>query len=150
MPMALKPRPLLPHNPARTPRPTIRLLLISSRLLNPVHDITAHLDIVVGKLTDLGVVDAHDLVLLAAAEVQAGDQINEEEDDAGADEGVGEAAYGVGELVRELDPVPVQPAAGDHGVAVEVGLVEIDLVRVQKGEEERGTDYVVCGEEAGK
>jgi hypothetical protein len=81
------------------------------------------LDIVIGELAELAVVDADDLCFLAGAQRQTGDQVHEEEDDAGAEEGVGEAGDGVRQLVAELDVVAVEPAAGDHGEAVEVGDV---------------------------
>lgn len=81
------------------------------------------LDIIIRKLAELAVVDADDLCFLTGAQRQAWDQVHEEEDNAGAEERVGEAGDGVGQLVAELDVVAVEPAAGDHGEAVEVGDV---------------------------
>lgn len=83
----------------------------------------AELDVVVGELAHLAVVQAQLLLLGRHAQAQAGDEVQEEQDDAGHDEGVGEAGDAVGELVAELDPVVVEPAAGDLGEAVEVGNV---------------------------
>ena len=88
-----------------------------------VQDLAGQLDVVVGELADLRVVDAQDLGLLGGAQGEAGDQVHEEEDQAGAAEGVDAAGDGVRELVAELDPVVVEPAAGDLGEAVEVGYV---------------------------
>ena len=81
------------------------------------------LDIIVGKLAELVVVDADDFCFLTSAQRQAGDEVHDEEDDARAEEGVGEAGDGVCELVAELDVVAVEPAAGNTGEAVEVGDV---------------------------
>lgn len=99
-----------------------RRLLPQERLLT-VRDLAPMLHIVVRELAELAVIDAHDLGFLGGAQRQAGDQVHEEEDDAGGEEGVGEARDGVGDLVAQLDVVAVEPAAGDLGDAVEVGDV---------------------------
>lgn len=83
-------------------------------------DVTAQLDVVVGELAQLGVVEARLLLLGGGAQAQAGDEVHDEEDQAGDAEGVGEAGDAVRELVRELDVVVVEPAAVDLGEAVEV------------------------------
>ena len=51
------------------------------------------------------------------------DEVEQEEDDAGAAERVDEAGGGAGRLVAELDPVTVEPAALDLGDAVETSNV---------------------------
>ena len=71
-----------------------------------------------GKLSNLGIVHAHDLRSLASTELQAGDEIDEEEDNAGHDEGVGHAGNGVSKLIAELDPVLVEPTTGNDGATV--------------------------------
>ncbi len=59
------------------------------------------------------------------------DEIDKQQDQAGADEGIYEADQRVGELVGQLHPMVAEPAALDDGCAVEMG-------------------DVVCGEEAGE
>jgi len=92
-------------------------------VLDVVEHLARQLDVVVGELADLGVVDAEDLGLLASAEPQAGDEVHDEEDDRGADEAVEAAREGVGQLVADLDPVVVDPAAGDDLDVVQVGNI---------------------------
>lgn len=99
----------------------LRLRLIHQRIA--IDHITRQFNIVVCELADLSIVHAEDFSFFAGAETQAGDEVHDEEDDAGAAEGVGEARDGVGELVGELDPVAVEPAALDDGEAVEVRYV---------------------------
>jgi catalase (peroxidase I) len=55
--------------------------------------------------------------------MQAGHEIQTQQNQTGAAEGVDHARDGVGELVGDLDPVAVEKAASDDGVAVEVGNV---------------------------
>lgn len=76
------------------------------------------LDVIVRELAELDVVDAYVLVLGGDAQAQARDQVHEEQDDARQDERIREAGNGVGELVRELDVVVVDPATGDRAEAV--------------------------------
>lgn len=86
-------------------------------------DVAAELDVVVGKLAHLAVVQAHLLLLGRHAQAQPGHEVHEEQDDAGQDERVRKAGHAVGELVAQLDPIVVEPAAGDLGETVEVGNV---------------------------
>lgn len=79
------------------------------------------LDVIVGKLAELDVVHAELLLLGAGAQGQAGDEVEEEEDEAGQDEGPGKGRDGAGELVAHLDPVMLDPAEGLPGGAVELG-----------------------------
>ena len=95
-------------------------------------DIPRQLYVIVGKLADLGVVNTHDLGLLARAQTQTRDQVHDEEDDAGSAERVGEAGCAVGKLVAELDVVTVEPPTRDDGDAVKSGNVV--------GSEEGGED----------
>lgn len=64
-----------------------------------VGGVAVDLDVVVGELAELDVVDTGFFVVGGDAEGEAGDEVEEEEDDAGQDEGVGEAGDGVGDLV---------------------------------------------------
>lgn len=88
-----------------------------------VAGVALELDVVVGELAELAVVEANVLLLGGDAQAEAGHQVHQEQDQARHDERVGEAGDRVGELVAELDPVVVDPAAGDDGEAVEVGDV---------------------------
>ena len=81
------------------------------------------------ELAQLHIIDPRHLFLLRDAESEAGDVVHGEEDEAGAAEGVDEVGERVRKLVAELDVVVVQPAAGDDGVAVEVGDVVAGLLR---------------------
>lgn len=106
-----------------------RVLALSIRHI--VQHLTRQLNVIVSELADLRIVDTQDLSFLRGAERETGNQVHDEEDEAGAAERVDAAGDGVGELVAELYPVVVEPAAGDLGKAVEVR-------------------YVVCGEEGGE
>lgn len=75
------------------------------------------------ELADLRVINTQNLGLLGGPDMQAGDQVQDEEDDAGEDKGIASAGEGIGKLVSELDPVTVQPAASDDLHAVQVGDV---------------------------
>ena len=88
-----------------------------------VNNVSRQLNIIIRELSNLSVVHAQHFGLFRCPQFETGDQVHDEEDEAGAAEGVGEAREGVGELVGELDPVSVEPAAVDDGEAVEVGYV---------------------------
>jgi hypothetical protein len=85
--------------------------------------VAGDLDVVIGELAELAVVETNLLPLGGDAQRQAGHEVHEEQDDAGHDERVREAGDAVGKLVAELDVVVVDPAAGDLAEAVEVGDV---------------------------
>lgn len=89
-------------------------------IIDTVDDVTRQLDVVIREFADLGIVDAHNFVFFRRAEGEAGNEVDGEEDDARADEGVGEARDGVSKLVGNLDPVAVEPATGDLGETVEM------------------------------
>lgn len=110
------------------PTPRIHSTMLPRHI---IQHLPRQLNIVIRELANLGVVNTQNLRFFGGAKAQSGDQVHDEEDETGAEEGVGEAGAGVGDLVAELDPVPVEPAAGDGGHAVEVR-------------------YVVCREEAGE
>jgi hypothetical protein len=77
-----------------------------------VAQVAGELDVVVGKLAELDVIHAELLLLGGGAEGQTGDEVEEEEDDAGEDKSPGEGSDGTGELVTHLDPVVLDPAKG--------------------------------------
>lgn len=76
------------------------------------------------KLANLNVINTERLLLLGGTQAQCGDEFADEveraEDQTCAEEGVCAAGEGVSELVAELDPVVVQPAAIDDGVSVQM------------------------------
>lgn len=78
------------------------------------------LNVVVGKLAELGVIKTKLLLLGSDTQAEARDEVHEEQDDAGHAERVGETGNTVGQLVAELDPVVVKPATGDLAEAIEV------------------------------
>jgi len=80
------------------------------------------------KLSNLGIVNSHDFVLLRGTQTKARDEVDEEKDDTAADKRVCEARHRVCELVAQLDVVVVDPAAVNLGRAVEVSNVITVLV----------------------
>lgn len=86
------------------------------------------LDIIVRELAELVIIKTNLLLVLVDTERKTGNEVEEEEDDAGHDEGVGEAGDAVGELVGELDVVVVDPATVNDGGTVQSG----DVVTVMK------------------
>jgi hypothetical protein len=88
-----------------------------------VQDFAGQFNVVVCELANLSIVDTQDLSFLGGAEGQAGDQVHDEEDEAGSAEGVGTSGDGVSELVAELHPVMVEPAAWNLGEAIEMCYV---------------------------
>lgn len=104
-----------------------RVLGMTISLLG-VQYLTSKLNIVVGELSNLGIIDTKNLCLLGGAKGKSWDEVHDEENDAGSEEGVGSSRYGVSQLPAKLDPVVVQPSSWDGSCAVEMC-------------------YVVCGEE---
>lgn len=82
--------------------------------------IPGDLDVVICKLSNLGIVNTHDLILLGRSKAETRNEVDNEENDAGADERVGKTADGVGQLVSELDVVLVEPSSRNDGSAVKV------------------------------
>lgn len=72
-----------------------------------VDDIPRQFDVIVGELANLGIIHAKNFSFFGGAQAQAGDEVHDEEDEAGAAEGVGEAGDGVRKLEGELDPVAI-------------------------------------------
>ncbi len=99
------------------------LALVLLGKTGPDDGIAHQLDVIVRELANFGVVHTEYLCFFGGPESEARDQVHDEEDETGATKAVGEAGDGVGELVGELHPVVVEPAAGDFGETVEVGDV---------------------------
>jgi hypothetical protein len=92
-----------------------------------VAGVALELNVVVGELAELAVIKTHLLLLGADAKAKTGDEVHDEQDDAGHDEGVRETRHAVSELVSELDPVVVDPTTGDDGNAIESGYVVTEI-----------------------
>lgn len=127
----------------------LRAHLLPALLLphNDIAIVPPQLHIVIRELAQLRFIKTHAFLFSAGAQAKARHEVHEEEDDAGAEEGVCEAGHAVGELVRELDVVVIEPAARDLGEAVEVrdvvavvGLVRGFQVGIDRRGGERG-DY---------
>ena len=88
------------------------------------------LNIIVGEFTELRVVNTDNLSILRCAERKAGDEVHDEQDEAGAEEAVGETRDTVCELISELDVMAIQPAAIDLGETVEMRNVVTVSVRL--------------------
>ncbi len=57
-----------------------------SLVFDTVNHISGNLDVVISELADFGLVHTHDLLLVGCTEVETGDQIDQEEDEAAEDE----------------------------------------------------------------
>lgn len=88
-----------------------------------VRNMAGDLDVIVGELAELAVVEAKILVVDADTQAEAGDQVHQEEDEAGQGEGPGETGDGASQLVAELDVVVLDPTAGNRAFAG-VGAIE--------------------------
>jgi hypothetical protein len=135
-------------SPKFTPSPTPSpCTCVSSVLLVVLGvDLCLERDVVVCELAHLGVVDAEDFCFFVCAEAKARGEVhdpaydelmaialqqtawgNKRTNGLGGkkthrhDEGVAEGCARVGELVGELDPVPVEPASGYHGDSIGAG-----------------------------
>lgn len=86
-------------------------------------DIASELNIVVGELSELGIVDTEDFGLLRAAEGKTWDEVHDEKDNAGSTEGVCETSNGVGKLVGKLNVVTVDPSTWNDSGAIEMSYV---------------------------
>lgn len=85
--------------------------------------ITSDLNVVVRKLSNLGIVNTHDFILFGGSKAETGNEVDGKENDARAEERVGKTTDGVGQLVSKLDVVLVEPASGDGSNAVKVSNV---------------------------
>lgn len=77
-------------------------------------------DITYGELSDFGIVNAHDLIFLARAKVESGNEVDDKQDNAASAEGVSEARDRVCQLVRKLDVVFIDPASVNLGETIQV------------------------------
>ena len=59
--------------------------------LNAIDNVASDFNVVVSKLANLSIVNAHNLILLGGTQAETGDQVEDEQDDAGAEERVGKA-----------------------------------------------------------
>jgi hypothetical protein len=85
--------------------------------------------VIVGPLSDPVLVDPDNLLLFGRSEAEEGDKVESPADGRGEDERVGGTGDRVGDLVSQLDPVLVEPSAGDGVAAVQAGL-EVDVNNV--------------------
>lgn len=81
---------------------------------------TAKLNVVIRKLSELTIIETHFLLLSSHAQAEAGYKVHEEQNDAGQNKGIGETGNTVGQLVSELNVVLVEPAAIDLAETIEV------------------------------
>ena len=75
------------------------------------------------KLANLSIVDTQNLILFRGTQAESRDEVENEQDDAGSEEGVGSSRYRVGKLVSQLDIVMIDPAAGNRGSTIQVRYV---------------------------
>lgn len=85
--------------------------------------IASDLDVVISKLSNLSIVNAHDLILFGGSKAETGNEVEDKENEAGAEERVGKTTDGVGQLVSKLDVVLVEPASGNDGSTVKMSNV---------------------------
>lgn len=85
--------------------------------------LAAEFYVIIGKFAELGIIHTDNFVLWGCAEGETGDEVHDKEDEAGAEEGVGETGNTICELVGKLDPVVVEPAAVNDGEAIEMCYV---------------------------
>lgn len=88
-----------------------------------VAGVALKLNVIVGELAKLTVIETDFLFLGANAKAEARDQVHEEQDQASHDKRVRKAGDRVSKLVAELDPVVVDPTTRNDAVAIEVGNV---------------------------
>lgn len=102
--------------------------------MRAISHVSGQLDIVVGKLAELTVIETELLLFGRDAQRQAGDEVHEEQEDAREDKGPAKGGTGAGDLIAELDPVAVNPTDGVVLAAVEVsdGFAREELARVCK------------------
>lgn len=117
------PRPTSPnvHTPsgAVSDHPGDHRIRLVAMVIRPQLRIHGH--VVVRELSHLRIVDPNDLAVLVRPEPAPGYEVHDPQDDGRHDERVREARGRVGGLMRELDPVAVEPPTGDVGDAVEPG-----------------------------
>lgn len=94
-------------------------LVVAATAANEVGDVAGDLDVVVGELAELGVIETEVLVIDVDTEAETGDEVHEEEDQAGQDERPDETGDGTSKLVAELDVVVLDPATIDDQGTIE-------------------------------
>ena len=119
------------------------MVLIGMRIFDgwsPGQVITADLDVIVGELAQLVVIETEELGFFRSAQVQAGNVVDRVGDDGGHDEGVTGRGDDIGDLDVHLTEVAVHPAAvDDAGVdAVEADDVVGAEERVEEETEHAG------------
>lgn len=99
-----------------------------------ISHVSGQLDIVVGKLAELTVIETELLLLGRDAQRQAGDEVHEEQEDAREDKGPAKGGAGASNLVAKLDKVSINPTDGVILATVEVsdGLAGEELAGVYK------------------
>lgn len=102
------------------PTGTLHITLLTH---NNIGKLASQLNIIVSKLSELCIIHAQCLFILRCSETESRNEVHEEENDTGAEERISEARHAVCELVGELDPVMVEPTAGNLAKAVEMGYV---------------------------
>lgn len=85
--------------------------------------IASDLDVIISKLSNFGVVNAHNLILFGGSKAETGNEIEDKENEAGAEERVGKTTDGVSQLVGKLDVVFVEPSSGNDGGAIKMSNV---------------------------
>ena len=117
------------------------VVLIGVRILDrrsPRQIITADLDVIVGKLAQLVVVETEELGFFRSAQVEAGDVVDDVGDDGGHDEGVAGGSDDVGDLDVHLTEIAIDPAAVDDAG---VDAVKADDVVGAEERVEEETEY---------
>lgn len=85
--------------------------------------LASQLNVIVGKLAELGVVKTKELLLLGDTKGETGNEVQHEQDDAGSDKGVRETGNAICELVTKLDVVVVEPSTWNLTEAIKMCYV---------------------------
>lgn len=80
-----------------------------------IDSVALELDVVVGELAQLNIIDTQLFLLGIDTELQARDQVDQEENDAGENERPRETGAAVGDLITKLDKVSANPTRADEG-----------------------------------
>lgn len=97
--------------------------VFAASLGHVVQDFTSKLNVVVSKLTDLGVVDTEDFSFFRSAEGKTRNEVHDEKDDACSSERINTTGDGISKLVTKLDPVLVEPSTWNLGETIKMGYV---------------------------
>lgn len=88
-----------------------------------IEHIAGELNIIIGEFTNLRIIHPKNLSFFACTKAEAGNEVQQEKDDAGATERVSETGDRVSELVSNLNPVVIEPSTRNHCDAVEMCYV---------------------------